>query len=201
MASRRALLVAGLVAMLALGLSACGGDDTWTNADLPHDAPSGGQTRAELTAAIEALPGLTSVEIGGWEPNVKGNVGVSLRLRIAPEYTIADGPSLMTYLVESAWSVREGYMPNSSIRIAIHSSAEDPFDGPAAARDAGWLPEGSDLGRFNPTTGYSVTDIWLPGHDGVRADAGLGAEENLNRLGSWPGPPPSAPADLIVQRR
>ncbi|MPV51197.1 hypothetical protein GCG21_14520 [Pseudactinotalea sp. HY160] len=201
MGSRRSFLRAGLAGIMVLGLAGCGGpEDTWSNADLPHDAPSGGWARADMESAIRALPGIEDVSISGWEPNTKGNVGVALRFSLAAGYTVGRGPALITYLVESAWSVRQGYMPNAAITIAVRSSPEDPFDGPAAARAAGWLPAGGDLGRFNPETGYSVTEVWLPGHDGVRADSGLGARENLDRLGTWPGPVPATPDGLITRR-
>lgn len=198
MARNRILLPAAICCMLVLG--SCGSKDTWSKADLPHDAPSGGQIRTELESELRDLPGVEDLTIGGWKPNSKGSVGVSFEFYLASDHEIADGASLVTYLVEAAWSVRDGYQPNASISITVHSDPDDPFDGPAAARDAGWSPSDTDIGRFNARTGYSVTEVWLPGYDRIRAHSGLGAQENEERLGSWPGKVPTVPEDAIVPR-
>lgn len=172
-----ALLVVGGIA----SLTAC------TQArrdDVPHDAPSGGQTLSEMRTAVSEIPGLAVDITGGGAPNVKGNTGYDIAVTVAPGYRIADGPALIDFLTESAWSVREGYMPNAQISISVTDAPGGDFDAAAAAAEAGWIEPREPVPGSN---GFTVAAISV--RDGSPA---------RERLGDWPGAVPAVPTDLTA---
>jgi hypothetical protein len=150
--------------------------------DIPHDAPSGGQTLTEMKAAVSEIPGLSVDVSGGGAPNVKGNTGYDIAVTVAPGYRIVDGPALITFLTESAWSVREGYMPNAQISVSVTAGAGSDFDAAVAAAEAGWLEPREPVPSSN---GFSVAAISV--RDGSSA---------RERLGEWPGDVPVVPSDV-----
>lgn len=186
-------VVVGLVALL--GLAGCSLDPY---PEIPRDAPSGGQTQAELDATLAGIPGLTVEDAAGSKPNLKGNTGYGFDLILDPGYEVADGVALVDFLVESAWSVRTGYMPNTTIAVRFSGVPGDDFNATIAAIDGGWIPEGSQTVRPISEQGWSSAQVWL-NIDGSRA-VHLGAIANRERIGEWPGDVPEFPADAIVPR-
>lgn len=180
---------------------------------IPHDAEAGGQTQSQLDAELASIVGLTVTSAAGSRPNVKGNTGYAYALVIDPAYEVADVAGLVDFLVASAWSVREGYMPNSTIDISVSVGAEptelvDLVDG---AEQAGWVPEGSQPHGLDPSNGGSERQfnpggttkvtIWIDSQNVSDPSSDTrGAVANRERLGDWPGDVPELPAGLIVPR-
>lgn len=168
---------------------------------IPEEAPAGGQTLAEAKAALESIPGLILNELYCSDgPNAKGNTGCSVHLELEPDHEIVDGPELVTYVVETVWSIREGWMPNVDIRIWMTAGPDADFDIVAAAYETGWTvlerTRGFDPGgELNPegksNVAVPVTPPDSPGHRPVDA-------RNLERLGEWPGDAPDAPEGLTA---
>lgn len=168
------------------------------NPNYPHDAPSGGQTIEEMEASIAALPGIESIETDGHDSlNIKGNTGRRAVIVVDPDFMIADGEALVTFLVESLWSVREGYMPNATLQLSITTNPADEFSIGEAAIAAEWKqPDAS--ARPASERGWSSTQVDVSS-DGTGGSARWGVE-NLERLGDWPGAVPDPPADAIIPR-
>lgn len=208
MADRRRkgrLAAVGIIA--AITLSGC---TVQSYPEIPRFAESGGQTQDQLDASLESIPGLTVERATGSEPNTKGNTGYSFDLVLGSSHEIADAPALIDFLVESAWSVRDGYMPNTSVEIRLDAGPlpTDKVDIVAAAEQAGWVPVGSQAHRMTPDDGGSAPEfdngttsvtVWLDS-DRVRGDDKRGAVTNRERLGEWPGTAPKLPAGLTVPR-
>jgi len=176
-----------IAALLVLGatasLTACGQAH---RRDIPHDAISGGQTLSEMRAAVSDIPGL-SIDVGGGEgPNVKGNTGYDIAVTVSPGYRITDGPALITFLTESVWSVREGYMPNAQISITVKDDAGSGFDASFAAAAAGWIEPREPVPDSH---GFTVANINV--RDGSPA---------RQRLGDWPGDVPAVPTDVTAAK-
>lgn len=187
MAARRSLAVSAL-ALSVLALAGCGLGAGGSQSDIPHDAPSGGQTLSEMRESLEALPGIVVADIaGGQKPNIKGNTGYAIGLEVEPGYAIADGAALVDFVMASVWSVREGYMPNARIDIRVRVSSSEGFDVGAAAAQAGWARESVSSPRAYST---AAIDLAESKDQGVR---------NLERLGPWPGDVPVAPTGVTVQ--
>jgi hypothetical protein len=181
--SRARGIRAALVVLVALaGCGAPGGP----RHDIPHDAESGGQTLRQAQAAVSSIPGLTIDLAGGEPPNIKGNTGYDVRVTVAPGYRIVDGPALVTFLVESAWSVRTGYLPNTQITVSVDTGDGPEFEVDAAAAEAGWVERGE------PVPGQTTFSLV-----NVRTDDGSPGRE---RLGDWPGDVPDVPRDVTVRR-
>jgi len=194
-------------ALAVFVLSGCVPDP---NAETPSFAESGGQTQAELDATLATIDGLVVSNASGSEPNAKGNTGYGYDIALDAGYEIADVPGLIDFLVDSAWSVRDGYMPNTTVRISLDAGPlpDDKIDVVDAAETAGWVPEGSqshgigDDGGSMPEydNGSTSVDIWLAiENSSDRADE-RGAFVNRDRLGDWPGDPAELPQGLIVPR-
>lgn len=154
--------------------------------DIPHDAQTGGQTFDEMTAAVSEIPGIAVEVSGGDPPNIKGNTGYEIAVTVQPGYRVIDGPALISFLTESAWSVREGYMPNTQIAIGVTDNAGSDFDAAAAAAEAGLLVPQDPVKR---STAYSLATI------GVEDDS-LARE----KLGDWPGDVPTVPTDVTAAK-
>jgi hypothetical protein len=177
--------------------------------EIPRFADSGGQTQSELDARLAAIPGLVFTNASGSEPNVKGATGYGFDVELSPGYEIADAPALVDFLVASAWSVRDGYMPNTTVAIRLDAGAlpSDKIDIVAAAEKAGWVPVGSqshrigDDGGSSPEfdNGSSSVDVWLAldGLSEARAEE-RGSPANRERLGDWPGPAVEPPPGMVV---
>jgi len=165
--------------------------------EIPRDAPSGGQTLEELHAKLESIDGLVVEEAAGSKPNIKGNTGFGYRLSLDPDYVVADGPALVDFLVESAWSVRDGYMPNTSIELSFLGVPGDDFRIGQATIDAGWAPVGT-LVRDLPSNAWSDASVWIDsGGEGPLTES---ESANQERLGEWPGDAPEVPASAIMRR-
>ncbi|WP_310201895.1 hypothetical protein [Paenarthrobacter nitroguajacolicus] len=156
---------------------------------IPHDADTG-QTLAEAREAIEAVPGISVTGfVGGGAPNVKGNTGYSVAFDIDPGYTVSYGDLLVDYIIRTVWSVGEGYMPTTDIRISARTADGDPlFDLTAAAVGSAWLSP-----RTSTPSQYSTVVIPLS------ADDPEGARNlmNFQRDGSWPGVIPKPLLDTV----
>ncbi|MFT4157948.1 MAG: hypothetical protein QM630_08510 [Microbacterium sp.] len=175
------LLLVGTVA-----LASCGTPQA-ARTEIPHDATEGGQTKAEMRAHIESIPGIRVTNIvGGGPPNIKGNTGYWISLELSEGYEIQDGPGLVTFVAESIWSIREGYMPNTEIDIDLRMPEGQVFNMTAAAVDGGWVAEEPGV-----TDEYSIASITVQESD----EQGMA---NLERLGTWPGAVPEAPADITA---
>lgn len=162
--------------------------------DIPHDATSGGQTHAELLDTLEGVPGLQVEAARGGPPNVKGNTGFEYRLALAPGYRLADAGALVDYLVQAAWSVRDGWMPNTSVEIGIIGLPDDGPDLVQAAVDGGWVPAGSQ-NSDGVVGGFSHVTVWVQ-TEGSRAEE-RGGPQNVRRLGTWPGEAPAFPDGAV----
>ena len=163
--------------------------------EIPRDAALGGQTQDELTETLSALDGLTVVEAAGSEPNVKGNTGYSFDLQLDRGFRITDPAALLNFLVESAWSVRNGYMPNTSIEISLIGDPSDPVDLALVGKESGWVPASRNT-RGVAENGYTSVSVFVDtGTDFAERNGGA---DNRDRLGGWPGAAPPVPADMIV---
>jgi hypothetical protein len=180
---------------LALTLTACA---SAPGPSIPQNAKTEGQTLAEMQAAVAVIPGIAVLEAdGGGPPNIKDNTGYSFTLRLDPAYEVADGPALVEFFARSAWSVREGYLPNATIDITVLSDKTRPFDVRAAAEQSGWATHWP----VEPHEGSSTISIM------TYTDKAQGGEENAvqgrksrDRLGPWPGPVPAVPAGITAER-
>ncbi|PNW08398.1 hypothetical protein C1632_11140 [Microbacterium testaceum] len=152
--------------------------------DIPHDAQTGGQTFDEMTAAVSEIPGISVDVSGGDPPNIKGNTGYEISVTVQPGYRIVDGPALISFLTESVWSVREGYMPNTQIAIGVTDNAGSDFDAASAAAAAGWIASRDAVKR---STAYSLATIGV--EDGSPA---------REKLGDWPGDVPAVPTNVTA---
>ena len=178
--------------------------------EIPRFATSGGQTQEELDARLATIPGLVFTDASGSEPNLKGATGYSFDLQLDPAYEIADLPGLIEFLVASAWSVRDGYMPNTTVEIGLDAGPlpSDKIDIVAAAEVAGWVPVGSQAHRFGDDAsspefdnGSSSVSVWLDtGSLSAERAEQRGATANRTRLGDWPGDAVEPPAGAVVPR-
>jgi hypothetical protein len=189
------MMAVGVFTSLAAFLTGCLAEPY---PEIPRNAESGGQTLAELRATLDGIPGLIVEKAEGSEPNVKGNTGFGYTLAVEPDHRVADTMALLDFLVESAWSVRDGYLPNTSIEIRLSVSPEDELDLVPAAEEAGWVPEGVLTSRGPGDDGHTSVSVWTG--DSTDFDATNGGLANRDRLGTWPGPAPEVPADMIVPR-
>ncbi|WP_147441631.1 hypothetical protein [Mycetocola lacteus] len=166
--------------------------------EIPRFAKSGGQTQAELNAKLATIPGLKFQKSSGGKPNVKGNTGFTFHFELDSGYRIADPAGLVDYLSRSAWSVRDGYMPNSAIYIECLCNVADNLDLVVAGEDAGWVPKDSQLHRGPAENGYTDVNVWVSA-DNTSSER-RGAVANRERLGTWPGDAPAVPENLVVPR-
>ena len=188
---RRGLGVVAAIAAVAT-IGACAAQPY---PEIPRDALSGGQTQDELTASLSGIDGLTVLKAAGSEPNVKGNTGYSFDLQLDPGFRITDPAALLDFLVESAWSVRDGYMPNTSIEISLLGGSSDPVDLTLVGKESGWVPA-SRKTRGVAENGYTSVSVFVAtGTDFAERNGG---SDNRDRLGGWPGAAPPVPADMIV---
>jgi len=206
MVRRRGALGAGFAAVLLLA-----GCSLEPYPEIPRFAESGGQTQDELDARLAGIPGLVFTTAAGSEPNAKGNTGYGYDLVLDPAYEIADAPALVDFLVESAWSVRDGYMPNTTVAIRLDAGPlpTDKIDIVAAAEVAGWVPVGSQSHRIGEDggslpeydNGSTSVDIWLALESiSEKRAVQRGSIANRDRLGDWPGDAVEAPAGMVVPR-
>jgi len=171
-----AIVISGIAA-----LSAC----TQARRDeVPHNAPAGGQTLSEMQAAVSDIPGISVDIAGGGPPNVKGNTGYALAVTVDPGYRITDGPALISFLIESAWSVRDAYMPNAEISVSVKDETDSSFDASAAASEAGWI---EPLDPPPGGAGFTIAAVDI--RDGSPA---------RQRLGDWPGDVPAVPTNVTA---
>ncbi|WP_147441636.1 hypothetical protein [Mycetocola lacteus] len=166
--------------------------------EIPRFAKSGGQTQAELDTKLTTIPGMVVKRAAGSKPNVKGNVGYRYEVEIDPQFRVNDPVGLVDFLVKSAWSVRDGYMPNSDISIGVTGLPEDDLDYVAVAEQAGWVPPGTQTHRGVAENGYSGVQVWV----GTQSPSSerWGGPVNRERLGKWPGDAPDVPENLVVPR-
>ncbi|MCM3659065.1 hypothetical protein M3147_17560 [Agromyces mediolanus] len=151
---------------------------------VPHDAATGGQTLQQMTNSLDTIPGLSWDVTGGGRPNIKGNTGYAVHVTVQPGHRIVDGPALVTFILESVWSVREGYLPNSEVSISVDAGTGSAFDVAAAAADAGW----TDPADAPPdASGYTRAAVVMDDDSPAR-----------ERLGGWPGDVPAVPADVTA---
>jgi hypothetical protein len=207
MRSRRLSVIAALVAVIAFS-----GCTAAAHPEIPRFAESGGQTQAELDRTLARIPGLVFTEAEGSAPNVKGKTGYGYRIVLDPDHEIADLPALIDFLVASAWSVRDGYMPNATIEIGLDAGPlpSDKVDVVKAAEVAGWVPVGSqshrigDDGGSSPEfdSGSTSVSVWLDIDTlSARRAASRGSTANRERLGEWPGPAVALPDGVVVPRK
>lgn len=198
--------ISGLIAALALG-----GCTLQPAAEVPHDATSGGQTQAELDSTLSGINGIEFTKAEGSKPNAKRATGYTWELVLDPDFEIIDAPALVDFLVLSAWSVRDGYQPNTTIEIRLDAgpAASDKIDIVAAAEESGWVPVGSQSHRIGEdggsdpefANGTTSVSVWLdnsnPQSQSAQKD---GSIANRERLGDWPGAAPTLPDNVVVRR-
>ncbi len=191
---RRSLFAGGLLAVLVL--AGCAFSEAYP--EIPHDAPSGGQTQAELNEKLATIPGLVFERAAGSNPNIKRNTGYGYRLSLDPDYRITDPERLLDFLVESAWSVRDGYQPNTTVMISLRGVPEDDLNLGVVGEESGWVPVGARTIRDVAENGATSVTVWLD-LDGSRAEE-RGAVANRERLGPWPGDAPDVPTNVTEPR-
>ncbi|MEV8251827.1 hypothetical protein AB0O87_13005 [Microbacterium sp. NPDC076768] len=189
MAAKRWFTVS-LVAVSLLVFVGCSFEKSDSRDVVPHDAESGGQTLDEMNASlVEAFPGVHVSRLSSSDgPNLKGNTGYSLTFDVDPDRTIVDGAAFVDFVVESVWSVRDGYMPNSQISISVSTSSPEGYDVVAAAAEAGWVASREP----NPQDFSDVAIV-------LTADKEWGAH-NRDRLGPWPGDAPEIPTGVTASK-
>lgn len=186
---RLAALATALVASTLL--SGCGP----AYPEIPRDAETGGQTLAELEETLDSIEGLTFSDVGGSAPNVKGNTGFEVNVALQDGYQLANPGALIVFLTESAWSVRDGYMPNIAVEIRYMGPVEDDVDLTTVGIETGWASSSSS------TPGVAdngFTRVSIPVADYATKK---GVPENALRLGPWPGDVPEVPTGMVVERR
>lgn len=176
--------------------------------EIPRDADSGGQTQDDLDETLADLTGLQVTHAAGSNPNAKGNTGYGFDLELDPGYQIVDAPGLVTFLVESAWSVRDGYLPNTTVEIRLDAGPlpSDKIDIVGAAEESGWVPVGSQSHRIGEDggsmpeydNGYSSVSVWLDSDSTSATVLKRGGVANRDRLGEWPGVVPEVPEGLTA---
>lgn len=180
-----------LIVPAALGVAACSGPESTD----PQAGTAGrGQTLSELTTALDDIDGLTFSDVGGSEANVKGNTGFTVRVTLDPEYELVDPAALVDFLVEAAWSVADGPMPNTTVEIMYLGIPGDDTDVGAAAQQSGWLAADARTGQVSPD-GSSMVSVPVADY---AVDQGV--PETVDRLGPWPGEPPAVPDGLTTPR-
>ncbi|WP_424464348.1 hypothetical protein [Pseudoclavibacter helvolus] len=190
--SKPAAAIVAVVSLLAL--VACSGPAAPASPAASTASAAGGQTRAELVDTLDGIDGLTFSDAGGSEPNVKGNTGFVFQVRLEPGYELANPEGLVEFLAESAWSVNDDPMPNTTIEINYTGDPRDGLDLAGTAKSEGWLaPHGGSVGVA--PNGFSR--VVIPVSDYA---AEKGVPENNDRLGPWPGPVPETPSDLTAPR-
>ncbi|WP_430592082.1 hypothetical protein [Humidisolicoccus flavus] len=180
------LLVAGL-----FGISAC---VPIADSEPQVEHSDNGQTLDELQLVLEGLEGLTITTPGTVGPNIKGNTGIVFDVTLDPDYVLSNPAGLIEFITESAWSVNDGEMPNTTVEILYHGVPEDELNLAAVAADAGWLAQGS-VPEHLAENGFSRVPV--PVDDYAEHQ---GVPENAERLGSWPGDVPETPTDLVTPR-
>lgn len=179
---------------------------------IPSNAPSGGQTMAQLQAKLDSIPGLKFKRLEKIPPNVKGNTGFTFEMERSTDYVISNASALIDFLVRSAWSVRDDYMTNTSIEISLFggSDPDKQVDLKAAAVESGWVPGPGEAQGASPTdssktaipsNGFSHVSVWVDSRQTPEKAVKDGSTKNLKELGSWPGNAPAVPAALTVKKR
>lgn len=186
-------LIVGALAV-SLVLTGCTFEET-----IPRNAPSGGQTQAELDAKLVTIPGLIFEKALGSKPNIKGNTGYGYRITLDPNYRITDPERLLDFLVESAWSVRDGYQPNTDVSISLFGVPEDDLNLGIVGEQSGWVPVGGRTILDVADNGSTSVTVSVNARSGRYAESGGGAA-NLERLGPWPGDAPELPVGLTELR-
>lgn len=190
-----------------------GGCNAVTYPDIPRFATSGGQTQSQLDATLQTIPGIAINDASGSSPNVKGNTGYGFSLTVKPGYQVADAARLVDFLVRSAWSVRDGWMPNTTIEIEIQagSAPAESIDLVAAAEQTGWVPVGAQLSGIGPDEGgsdpqfdpdhYTSVSVWVNSEEAAQQKSDPnGAVANRKSLGKWPGAVPALSIGIVVAR-
>jgi len=166
-----------------------------------------------LDETLSTISGLHFSDASGSDrPNIKGSTGYSYAIALDPAYKVANAPALVDFLVESAWSVRDTYLPNIAVEFTFDGGPRpsDKVNLIEAAEVAGWVPVGSQAYRTTPQnggsppqfeTGTSTLTVWLDNSDvsSKKADR-TGAFANRKRLGEWPGNVPDLPTNMVVLR-
>jgi hypothetical protein len=181
--------------------------------EIPRYAKSGGQTQAQLDATLKTISGITFTDASGGSPNVKGNTGYAFTLKVKPGYQVADAAKLVDFLVRSAWSVRDGWMPNTTIEISIEAglAPATSIDLVAGAEQMGWVPVGSQAHGIGLNDGgsapefdpdhYTSVSVWVNSDEAVqRKSDPNGAVANRKSLGKWPGAVPMLATGIVVPR-
>lgn len=182
--------ISALALAALLGLTACASPGS---PEASQPAPTGGQTLAQLTTTLDEIDGLTFSNVGGSEPNIKGNTGFTFQVRLDPDYRLVDPAGLVEYLAEAAWSVNDNPMPNTDVQISYFGAPKDGINLAEEARTAGWIAPGKPFA--DTSNGSSL--VAIPVSD-YAADQGV--PENAERLGPWPGAVPTPPDDLVIPR-
>ncbi|MDR6691116.1 hypothetical protein J2X55_002028 [Microbacterium sp. 1154] len=135
---------------------------------------------------MDQIPGLTIDFQGGERPNIKGNTGYDIAVTVDPGYRIVDGPALVTFLTESAWSVRDGYLPNTQVSLTVTDDPANGFDVAKAAAAAEWI---EPRGPVSAPDGFTVANVNTVEGSPARV-----------RLGDWPGQVPAVPTGVTAAR-
>ena len=185
----RMLLIAGIAAVTLSGCS------LQPHPEIPRNASRGGQTQAQLDARLATIDGLTVTNASGSKPNARGFTGYGFDLELQPGYRIADPAVLVDFLVESAWSVRDGWMPNATVEIRLFGDPAEPVDLVEAAQEAGWVPPSLES-RGPAANGFTDVSIWVTVD--TAGSATNGGPKNRARLGAWPSDAPAVPSGMVV---
>ncbi|QNE48613.1 hypothetical protein F1C58_16260 (plasmid) [Glaciihabitans sp. INWT7] len=167
-----------VAAVLALTLAGCSG-----LLARPKPSPEA-RTTADVTRAIEAIPGVALVQIGGGPDGLPGQNEINARIIVEPELAPATD-QLLDYVLRQMWSQNKTHISTLvSISFFIGTA-----DAPTAAERADLAPALTKLGF----TGYDSdpTRIRYLGY-------GLGASEMSKHYSAWPGPVPVLPSGLAV---
>lgn len=177
----------GVLGLLALGLSACSSMLPSSPVNLPdYEEPTRGQHRVEVEGKLNSITGIDSASLaGGDAPNVKGNTGYAVDFKLEEGYRLAAPVSLIEYTLKSVWSINDGEQPNAQISITVRGPEGSELDLPAAAELTGWIEDADS------EPGSSSTVI-------IELDGSQIGQENLERLGTWPGHEPGLPLDILI---
>lgn len=194
-ARHRIARAAAITGIAALALVGCSPRPYTPSAreTIPHFPESGGQLLSEFVSHVESIDGI-SVERASISdlPNVKENTGFEMHIVLDPEYVIANPEAFVNYLVLSAWSVRDGYQPNTDLSFSISVKPYDAFDLRAAMYEAGWYDK--------PPVSKPTPGKLNMGKVQLSDDFGPHGLVNLERLGDWPGDVPDMPEGMVVKK-
>lgn len=192
----RRLAASVLLVALAASLTGCLRDGYENH---PKD---GGATSAEVSAALESVPGIVNADAYSvpWDQPGEGGLfssaGLDLMVwvTIDPEMHIADSAEFLRSVAQAAWSINDGYSPDGNVNLVIRRGLDRDHDWGADALE---VFGGTVVLRRDPNIAFlyygdapelTGEDVLLSIPDGVYQKA----------FGDWPAAPAAVDASVLA---